>query len=250
MDWVGDILPDLDILLMKAQVSAELLVILGIALIVLTLVFSLAYESYSGAQIATDAVKARTSLKVLKNAADYVYSQGEGAGTRVFVNIPARINNSEVSGNHIKYRLNLAGNIQDVVETLDACVTGEIPYREGSYWVTVTSAGDCIRFGEIPFTVAPDKVSFSISVEDEPVEEVLTVRNHGNLNLSFTLDSTDSQLVELNQSSIEVGNNSNNSFTVTVDAQPETETGLHYEKVTVVNDSDVFTAVVTVLVQD
>ncbi|MFH1404244.1 MAG: hypothetical protein ABIH11_08255, partial [Candidatus Altiarchaeota archaeon] len=233
---------------MRGQVSAELLVILGIALIVMASVFSIAYQNYSDSKRNTDAIKARTSLKVLKDTANYVYGQGEGASSRVFVNIPASINNSEVSGKHIRYRMDLAGSLQDVVESADTCVTGDIPWREGGYWVTVTSVGDCVRFGDLAFRVVPSKLSFQIRRDDDPVEETLTLKNEGDVDLLFTIESSDTQLAEPSLVLIGVGGNNEGTFILKVDAVESTEGGVHYETITVSNDSESFNVEVSILV--
>jgi len=133
---------------MSAQASVELLMILSVIVVVFGITYAIAQREYQSSQVNLDTAKARNALRTMRDTGTYVYSQGEGASSRILVSVPGRIESSEVSGNYLRYRMDLSGSIQDIVEAGDFCMGGSIPSTPGSRWVTVESNGTCILFAE------------------------------------------------------------------------------------------------------
>jgi hypothetical protein len=212
---------------MKAQASAELLIILSVVLVVFTIVFAIAQNEFDASKMNMDAVKARSALRALMDAADYVYAQGEGASTRVFVAVPDRIESSDVSGTHLIYRMDFAGRKQDILEVGRACVSGYIPTDAGGQWVTLTSSGGCVRIGERDIVPSQESLSFNL-YSGEQQQLVLTLTNYGNETKVVGVSVLGSDMLALGSSQVILDPSVPTNVTVTASATAGAAAGVHY----------------------
>jgi len=206
---------------MKAQASVELLVILSVLLIVFSTVSFVAQEQYQESQMNLDAVKAKNALRTMLSAASDVYSQGEGATSRVYVDIPGRIESAEVGQRFLKYRMDLAGRIQDVMEPSDMCLTGYIPGEAGGQWVQVESRGGCVMFGESLIKVSAGRLNYRLYAGDTQ-EQTIRFTNYDTkqANLSLTVTGTDMLVLSAENITVEPGE----TLSVVVAAKPPEDT--------------------------
>lgn len=211
--------------------SLELLVVLSVVLTVIGYVTLVAQREYEGSRMTLDAVKARTALRILREAGEDVYAQGEGASKRVFVDVPDRIVDSWVSGTSLRYRMNLGGSIQDVLEVAGVCVTGYLPEGGGGQWVRVRSSGGCVRYGESLLTVQPSRLSFRVYAGGVE-EKILTVTSYSNDSMTVYAE-LESEIVDVLPESAVLPPYGWVNFTVTANPPAGEDPGYRYARLTV-----------------
>ncbi len=223
----------------KAQASVEMIVILAVVLVIFGILFVVIQENYSAYERNLKTVQGKTALREFADAADFVYSQGEGAKTKIFVTIPQGVESIEGGDNYIEMRLDLGGRIQDLIEGTETCVQGEIPTSAGGHWVLVEYAGGCIRMGGAELqclTVSPESVGASIYSEDS-YSTSLTISNSGNstTNVSVEVPSeyTISGWVTITPSSLTIAESGSDSTTVNISIPQNTQPGLYYGRIKV-----------------
>ncbi len=181
---------------MKGQLSVEFLVITSVLLVVLGTVLYIVTTEYQSANQNMDSILARKALKDLMSAAKEVHSQGDGAKRLVRVSVPNNVDYSHVAANHLRYRMNLAGNMQDIVEPSEFCLVGYLPDKEGSQWVTVESIGNCVRVGDETYRVSPTRVDFRLYPGESQSKKV-NISNLGSDSLNFSNTLSGSTLVSI-----------------------------------------------------
>src|SRR3989338_10571505 len=135
----------------KGEVSTEFLVIITIMFLFLSVVIYLVQEQ----KTSVDRIKSQSdtdnTISQIGAAAGDVYSQGEGARRRVFVQIPPGYDfeKSFVSNNLIN--INVDGT--DHAFTTDFEVRGSLPATYGGHWIWAISEGNKVRIGSVMFTV-------------------------------------------------------------------------------------------------
>ena len=191
------------------QAAAELIIILGVALVVVVLFFVLSANMLTGARAQQNYDDARISVQSLIEAADSVYAQGEGATRKVMVTLPG----DTVFGGNQTYigapdsmplaaqtQININVNGTDVNGISRTSLTGQFPTSAGKYPMRVTSKGAYVEI--YPYLVDVDKHSVAIamargetrstqivvtrvSAEDVTVEPVL---NWGFTDVTLSID--------------------------------------------------------------
>ncbi len=223
----------------KAQSSVELIVILSLVLTVFGILFMISQDNYNAYQRNVKSLQARSALKDITNTADFIYSQGEGVKSRAYVTIPQGVNETiEVSGDHIIMRLNLGGRIQDIIESSDACLTGDIPEEAGSYWITLEYVGSCVRIGEASLTVNPTSLNFEVYAENPAESQNISISNlESNLtDIALTIiGSTIQGWVTLNPDTITISGQGSENSIVSVNPPAGTDGGYYYGQIRVSN---------------
>ena len=151
------------------QAAAELIIILGVALVIVVLFFVLSANMLTGARVQQNYDDAHASVTALVEAADSVYSQGEGAVRKVAITLPSGTvfggnttfigrpsDQPLASQNGISINVNgttLFGQTQ-------TSLVGQFPSTVGKYSMRVTSRGAYVEI--YPYLVDVDKYSVTV----------------------------------------------------------------------------------------
>jgi hypothetical protein len=134
---------------MRGQAAIEWMVILGLGLMVLSAMIAMNNDTYSSFKGNFKVSKVKGSLNELKNAVDFVFSQGKDARTRVLITVPASVNITV--GTVSSGRGQIAANVfvdgkQEFFDVYtEANITGAIPDKEGSYCMEVECLGEVVN---------------------------------------------------------------------------------------------------------
>lgn len=129
---------------MKGQAVVEWMVLLSVAMLVLAVILSMNEENYGFFRNSVKVSQVKSALNGLKNAVDFVYSQGKDAKTRLYVTVPSATNFTvrtlPQGGGQIEAVLYIKGSEESFDVYTDANLTGSIPATSGSYCMDVTYA--------------------------------------------------------------------------------------------------------------
>jgi Na+-transporting methylmalonyl-CoA/oxaloacetate decarboxylase gamma subunit len=155
----------------NAQAAAEMITILGVALVIIVLFLALSANLLIGARIAQSQDDARNSVYALAEAADSVYAQGEGASKKVSITLPQGTvfganstyigrpsNQPSASQNGINIKLNKT----DIYASTRTSLIGSFPPSYGNYYMRVTSRGAYVEI--YPYLVDVDRQAVSIAM--------------------------------------------------------------------------------------
>jgi Ca2+-binding RTX toxin-like protein len=158
----------------KGQASTEFLLLLAVAFLVLTAVFLLSQNQLGGVSEWKEQNDAKNAVLDLSTAAKDVYSQGEGAKKRVYVELPSSYKpmNSSVSGNAIK--INVRGSDYAAVE--DFPVHGTLPGKSGGQWIWVVSEGNQVRIGPAMMELSKNSI-FIIMNANTTLNDSFDIKN-------------------------------------------------------------------------
>ena len=127
--------------MLKGQAVVEWMVILSVAMMILAIMLTLNDDSFNFFQNTVKTSKVKGSLNEMKNAVDFVYSQGEDGLTTVYVTVPAATNYSVrtlSSGvGEISAKVYVKGNAMDFEVYTNANLSGNIPQSQGTYKMEV-----------------------------------------------------------------------------------------------------------------
>jgi Tfp pilus assembly protein PilE len=126
---------------MRGQASVEWIVILSMAILILAIMLSFNENNYQSFRDNVRVSKAKATLNDLENAVDFVYSQGEGAKTRLHITLPEASNFSVATLSTGKGRIQgivyVRGEEEYFDAYTDANLTGSLPSEAGGYCVDV-----------------------------------------------------------------------------------------------------------------
>ncbi len=118
--------------------------IMSVAILVLAIMLSLNENSYQTFKSNVRVGKAKAALNDIKNAVDFVYSQGTGAKTRLYVTVPEASNFTITTlpggVGHIQCIVYVRGQEEVFDAFTDANITGSIPSTSGGYCIDVEYA--------------------------------------------------------------------------------------------------------------
>lgn len=133
---------------LKSQVSIEMAVILGIALIILAIFFFVNSDVQSSfnSKYSSDVIK--TSLEDIAIAGKAIYVQGVGAKTTVTITLPSNVYNTSITNRTIT--VNTYPTIDTeffvpVYRIVDYNISGTLPNASGTYVVQLTSLGGFVN---------------------------------------------------------------------------------------------------------
>jgi hypothetical protein len=126
---------------MKAQATVEWMIILSVSILILAVMLSFNGDNFSFFQNNLKVSQAKATLNDLKRATDFVYSQGEGARTRLMVTVPSTSNISmktlDGGSGQILAVVFVNGKQEEFDVYTDANLTGGLPAVSGSYCMDV-----------------------------------------------------------------------------------------------------------------
>lgn len=133
----------------RGQAAAEFVIILGVSMAILSFIWYLTQERYNDFQENVRVAKAENSAKRLKDAVDFVYRQGAGAKTRLYLTVPEATDVSvytTADGTGVaEFFVHLHNNYSSVYAYSYANLTGEIPNVTGSYCIDVISLSGVVN---------------------------------------------------------------------------------------------------------
>ncbi len=130
---------------LNAQTSTEFLIVISIIFVILLAFVTLSQRQFVDVNVSRIEQQSKNVVDSLSAASKEVYSQGEGARKRVYVEVPNGYNytNSSVGNRTISMRVLSS----DFVRTLDFDVYGRLPAASGPQWIWVVSEGTRVRIG-------------------------------------------------------------------------------------------------------
>ena len=172
--------------MLRGQASVELIAILGVSLVVILMFMALSLNFLSSTNLQKDEETARDSVQKLAQAADSVYSQGEGASDVVAITLPGTASfdpdqtyvgkpqNADFAAPSTQINVNVGGT--DVYATTSEPVHGSFPSAPGVHSMRVYSAGGYVVIS--PNIASLDKRSVFVSMASgENRNEALTLRS-------------------------------------------------------------------------
>ncbi|MFH0861522.1 MAG: hypothetical protein V1875_00695 [Candidatus Altiarchaeota archaeon] len=136
---------------MKGQAAVEWIVILSVAILILAVMLSMNEDNMRFFNDNIKVGKAKAALNDLKQACDFVYSQGRDARTRVYVAVPDSTNISistmQAGGGRIQAVAMVSGKQEIFDVYTDANLTGSVPQVSGGYCVDVEYSGLGVELG-------------------------------------------------------------------------------------------------------
>ncbi len=132
---------------MKAQVSVEYLIIVGIALLLLTPVILYATQLLFSSKKELRINLAEDTVESLAEAADWVYSLGPPSRMELTIYIPEKVNEILIENHTILMRLE--GHPSPISTTTKANVTGNIPIENGYYKVWVIAEENYVNISVV-----------------------------------------------------------------------------------------------------
>ncbi len=144
----------------SGQASIELLAILGVTLLAILFFTVFATDTLAGENKQQQIRAVRLSVQQLASAADFVYSQGDGAVEMVLVSLPPDVSfdanrtyvgkpaSAPASAQPNGININIYGN--DIFAQTSAPLAGSFPSSTGSHLVRVESHGNFVSIGSPP----------------------------------------------------------------------------------------------------
>lgn len=173
---------------LRAQVSAEFLVIIAALFVILLAFYVLSQQQFSSINTTRISQQAKNAVDSLSAAAKEVYSQGEGARRRVYVEIPGSYSYANSSVGNRSISLRVLGS--DFVRTFDFDVHGQLPAGSGPQWVWVISEGSRVRIGLSLISLNKQSIVVimlqnSTAASDFAVKNIFTAQVNVSINSSW-----------------------------------------------------------------
>ncbi len=145
----------------KAQAATETLIVIAIALVVFLAIFVYNQQNISNVVTDFEVTKTKTALDSIANAANLVYQQGDGAKTKVYVNLPHSL--KTVTAGNQTLTMILYGQSSEITlyKNFNFNLNGTIEISEGNQWIKIQSLGDNIFIGN--FTISSESEESSSS---------------------------------------------------------------------------------------
>jgi len=128
----------------RCQASAEFVIVLGIALIVLLSILAFNQKTFTTSYTQFQSAKAQVALDDIANAAERLYQQGTGSKTRIFITMPNEVQFSLISNNTLRINMFAGTTNRDFYRGLPFNVTGTVPVAEGGYWLSLEARKDSV----------------------------------------------------------------------------------------------------------
>jgi len=130
----------------KGQASVEYLILVGVCLLIITLVSSYSFLMYS---TTTTNNEIQTSIKVLENAINEVYSLGEGNSVVVQISFPSDITNITIGNNYLIIQATAFGSTSSSLVEFDSNISGSLPSTEGTYDIEVKNINGVVSLNVV-----------------------------------------------------------------------------------------------------
>ena len=132
---------------MRAQVSVEYLIVVGIGLLLLTPVILYATSLLFSSKKELRIELAEDAVESLAEAADWVYSLGPPSRMELTIYIPEKVNETLIENHTILMKLE--DYPSPISTTTKANVTGNIPVENGYYKVLVIAEENCVNISVV-----------------------------------------------------------------------------------------------------
>lgn len=135
---------NLNIKFKKSQTAVEFIIILGVLLAILSIMISINFEVLGNFENQVAATKAKDAVTEIFKASKTVYEEGQGAKTKIFINIPRAVYGASVADNIVEVNLSIEGANISIYRKTYFDVVGTLPTEKGYYWMNVTSMGEYV----------------------------------------------------------------------------------------------------------
>ena len=123
----------------RGQAAAEATMIIAILLIILLSILTFNESFMIKISGSHQASKMTATADRILQAATFVYHQGAGAKTVIFVNLPEEMESVELTGNIINITVNVSNNINNIYRKTDFKLNGTMPGEPGNYCLLIES---------------------------------------------------------------------------------------------------------------
>jgi len=130
---------------MKLQIATEYLIIVSFALMVLLPYVLYLYTISDQYQEQSSLTIASENVKKIGEACDWVYLQGEPAKFTLKIVIPKNVENISFLNKTIVWKVRTSAGTSDVYYNCLSSVTGNLPIKEGEYFVSVEASGGGVK---------------------------------------------------------------------------------------------------------
>ena len=122
---------------MKLQIATEYLIIVSFSLMVLIPYVIYLYSASQQYQEQASLSIASENVKKIGEACDWVYLQGESAKLTLKIVIPKNVESISFLNKTIVWKVRTSAGLSDVYYNCLSNVTGNLPVKEGEYFVSV-----------------------------------------------------------------------------------------------------------------
>jgi hypothetical protein len=126
---------------MKAQVSVELLVVVGVGLAIVSIYVLYSYNMFYSYKTNVDATITKESLQKIAKAAEFVLYQEEPARQKVNICLPSSIEGCYLRIDNLTLACNLTNRDYPLYYVSDVYLNGTLPQSSGC-WDLILSAKD------------------------------------------------------------------------------------------------------------
>jgi hypothetical protein len=189
------------VLNLRGQTAIETMIILAITLIMLIILFSVAWNQVTSDYIIQQEKIGSNTLELLKKEINDVYFLGAGATKDIVLSFPENIdyNASSIGGKTL--RLKVGEN--DVIVTTDVVVRGNWPSSSGQWLIKIVSFGDFVSVSTDLLSFSPTQINRSIN-QGNSESQIITITNFSSFSAAYTF-SIDSPSSGLTISSSDTG---------------------------------------------
>jgi|GEM_PF-4756271 len=168
----------------RGQTSAEFLIILSVALIIIIFVFSYSQDSLNAQR--SDAVFKSTQMYLdgLTKTANSVYFEGAGAKKKAYYVVPKGIDAEKSGLSSNTFRVNVQGT--DIWSKADVNLIGSFDVSEGGHWVYLTSYPGYVAIGTQKIILSK-YILYNTASADTNISDVIFVTNNGSESAEITL---------------------------------------------------------------
>lgn len=199
-----------------AQISAEFLLIVAVAFIVVTASIIISQQQLVDINKSRVESISRNTVNILGSAAIDVYAQGEGARKLVYIEIP---NGYEPGVSSIANKtIHMAVDGSDFVYLSDFDVHGMLPANPGNHWVWVISEGNKVRIGSAMMELSKSASNVLLSQNSTKTDDISVTNIYGsqiNVTIQKVWPHTDVTL-DVSSSSFTLAGGASQPVTLTI----------------------------------
>jgi hypothetical protein len=134
---------------MKLQIATEYLIIVSFSLMILIPYILYLYSASQQYQEQTSLTIVSENVKKIGEACDWVYLQGEPAKLTLKIVIPKNVVNISFLNKTIVWKVRKSAGLSDIYYNCLSNVTGNLPVKEGEYFVSVEAFNGGVRINVI-----------------------------------------------------------------------------------------------------
>jgi len=131
--------------MVKAQISMELIILLGFVLVLTGPLIVIYYNYSSKTEFELSQNQAHNIVNKIVDHAESVYYQGEPSKIIIKIAMPDHIENVIVNNRDITFQMKRSGNLFDVVASSKVNLTGNLEVTSGIKYISIESLGDSVN---------------------------------------------------------------------------------------------------------